>query len=112
MNIHPLRLAAAIACLLTGGQALADGHTDEALRRANQAAQAKGDATAIQEHTEAALRHIDAAKQAGQPDHDKLMHLLQGEKNLKEALEHAKQFNTPSANEEARDGAHHLEQAR
>jgi hypothetical protein len=112
MNRHPLLLTATLAGLLISGQALADGHTEEALRRANQAAQAKGDATAIQEHTEAALRHIDAAKQAGQPDHDKLMHLLQGERNLKEALEHAKQFNTPSANEEARDAATHLEQAR
>ena len=111
MNAYSCRLTATLVGLLIGGRVLADGHTEEALRRATQAAQAKGDASAIQEHTEAALRHIDAAKQAGQPDHDKLMHLLQGERNLKEALEHAKQFNTPSANDEARDAATHLEQA-
>ena len=47
MNRHPLRLTATLAGLLISGQALADGHTEEALRRANQAAQARYNADFI-----------------------------------------------------------------
>lgn len=100
------------ASALTSEVALANGHVDAALERAEQAAQSTGDAGDIQEHAEAALKHLDAAKAQGQPDHGKLVHLLQGEKDLKKAVEQAKQFNTTSAKEEARDAANELKQAR
>jgi hypothetical protein len=88
------------------------GHTDEALKHAEQAAHSVGDATAIQEHAAEALKHIDAAKAAGEPDKEKLQHLMHGEKDLKQAVEDAKHFNTPSAGSEAGDAVHHLEKAR
>jgi hypothetical protein len=87
-------------------------HADEALKHAEQAAHSVGDSNAIKEHAAEALKHIDAAKAAGEPDREKLQHLIHGEKDLKQAVEDAKHFNTPSAGSEADDAVHHLEKAR
>ena len=86
-------------------------HADEALKHAEQAAHSVGDSKAIKEHAAEALKHIDAAKAAGEPDKEKLQHLIHGEKDLKQAVEDAKHFNTPSAGTEAGDAVHHLEKA-
>ena len=86
-------------------------HADEAMMHAEKAAHSAGDSSAIQEHATEALKHIEAAKAAGVNDPEKLKHLLHGEKELRHALEDAKQFNTPSAGSEASDALHHLEKA-
>jgi hypothetical protein len=90
----------------------AEQHAEEALKHAEQAAHSKEDSATVQEHATEALKHIDAAKAAGQPNREKLKHLLHGEKDLKDAIEHSRHFNSPSASEEAQDAAQHLEKAK
>lgn len=103
----------AVAVLLSFAElTLGAEHADEALKHAEQAAHSVGDSNAIKEHAAEALKHIDAAKAAGEPDKEKLQHLIHGEKDLKQAVEDAKHFNTPSAGSEADDAVHHLEKAR
>ena len=109
MNNVALALLALFSLSLN---ASAGDHTQDALEHAEQAAKSKGDSAAVQEHATEALKHIDAAKAAGQPDHAKVMHLLHGEEDLKEAVEHAKHFNTPSASEDANAAAGHLQKAK
>jgi prepilin-type processing-associated H-X9-DG protein len=105
-------LAFIAAGIFSCGVVFADGHVDAALERAEKAAQTTGDSGDVREHAEAALKHIEAAKAQGEPDHAKLVHLLEAEKNTKQAIEQAKQFNTTSAKEEMRDAATELKQAR
>jgi len=86
-------------------------HAEEAMKHAKKAAHSAGDSSAIQEHATAALKHIEAAKAAGLNDPEKLKHLLDGEKELRHAVEDAKQFNTSSAGSEASEALLHLEKA-
>jgi len=112
MNPFKLPSLLTIPVLLTLSRLAFGGeHADEALKHAEQAAQSAGDSTAIKEHAAEALKHIDAAKAAGEPDKDKLQHLIHGEKDLKQAVEDAKHFNTPSAGSDAGDAVQHLEKA-
>ena len=104
-------LLAVAGMLSFSGLTIGAEHADEALKHAEQAVQSAGDSSAIKEHAAEALKHIDAAKAAGEPDKEKLQHLIHGEKGLKRAVEDAKHFNTPSAGSDAGDAVHHLEKA-
>lgn len=109
--VKPYAYLGALMLLSSAPLLQATEHADEAMKHAEQAAHSAGDSSAIQEHATEALKHIEAAKAAGVNDPEKLKHLLHGEKELRHAVEDAKQFNTPSAGSEASEALHHLEKA-
>jgi hypothetical protein len=98
--------------LLTGlSIATAAEHAEEALKHANDAANAPGDSRAIREHAAEALKHIEAAKESHAQQPEVIEHLEKGEAELKNAIDHASHYNATTATDTASDAKAHLERA-
>lgn len=111
MNIAP-KLTGSALILLTGlSLATAAEHAEEALKHANDAANAPGDSRSIREHASEALKHIEAAKESHAQQPEVIEHLEKGEAELKNAIDHASHYNATSATDTASDAKAHLERA-
>jgi hypothetical protein len=98
------------AWLAACGLALADQHTEEALRHAEEAASSTGDSKAISEHANEALKHIDAAKAGvAASDPEAFKRLRKSEADLKAAVQNAQRFNADTAAKDAKDAKDQLE---
>ena len=86
--------------------AIAEQHANEALQHATEAAKSVGDSQAVGEHASEALKHIEAAKD-GNPAMAKK--LEKSETDLNSAVEHAKHYNSDSAQKDAEDAKKHLD---
>jgi hypothetical protein len=107
-----LRLAGSALLLLMGlSAATAAEHAEEALKHANEAANAPGDSRSIREHAAEALKHIEAAKESHAEQPEVIEHLEKGEAELKNAIDHASHYNATSATDTASDAKAHLERA-
>jgi Small metal-binding protein len=107
-------LALTISTLLTLGglpAVKAEEHADEALKHANEAANALGDSRSVREHAAEALKHIEAAKESHAQQPEVIEHLKKGEAELKDAIEHASHYNATTATDTAGDAKEHLERA-
>lgn len=112
--IHPAKhshLIGIAAALLGCGTAVAEVHTEQALKHADDAAQSVGDSQAIRQHAAEALKHLDKAKAENAGNTDVLQHLERSEAELNEAVTHARHFNSPSAADTAAGAKAHLENA-
>lgn len=107
-----LTLVGRALILLTGlSIATAAEHAEEALKHANDAANAPGDSRSIREHAAEALKHIEAAKESHAQQPEVIEHLERGEVELKNAIDHASHYNATTATDTASDAKAHLERA-
>ena len=111
MNRKPLHLilAALPAAWVVICPAMAEQHTDQALRHINEALDSAGDSKAVAKHADEALKHIDAAKAAQSNNPEALKRLQKGEADLKDAEEKAGQYHGVTAVQDAEDAKAHLE---
>ncbi len=91
--------------------AIADWHTQEALRHASQAADSAGDAKTLGGHAAEALKHIEAAKATYASHAGIIKQLDKGEADLKSAVRNASRFNTDTAARDALDAEIYLKAA-
>lgn len=113
MNPKKFTIVAALApffALAFPNAVQAEDHATKAKEHAMEAAGAK-DSLTIREHAAQALKHLEAAIAAHAADPETLKHLIEAEKELVKADEHAGWHNTDAASRHADDGKSHLDAA-